>query len=214
MQSTRYYTPEEYLALEEVADYKSEYIDGQIIPMESRITNPVVPTTRGSINHNKLAGNLYAALNFAFRQQDYQVFISDVRLWIPEKQLFTYPDVMIIAGEPQYVNNRTDMIANPVVIIEVLSKSTQAYDRGEKFNAYRTIPSFQEYLLVDQTRIHVEQSYITSKKQGWFREYDEEDEAIALAAVPFQITLNDLYSKVKFEPATEEELPVSQTLNE
>jgi len=95
-----------------------------------------------------------------------------------------------------------------------LSKSTQAYDREGKFNAYRTIPGFQEYLLVDQTRIHVEQSFITGKKQGWFREYDEEDEAIALAALPFQISLNDLYSKVKFEPVSEEDLPASQALTE
>lgn len=123
---TRDYTPEEYLAIEEFSEYKSEYINGQIIPMAG-----------GTINHNKLAGNLYAALNFAFRQQDYQVFIGDVRLWVPEKQIFTYPDVMIIAGEPEYVNNRTDTIANPVVIIEVLAKSTQAYDRGKKLNAYR-----------------------------------------------------------------------------
>lgn len=200
---TRDYTPEEYLAIEEFSEYKSEYINGQIIPMAG-----------GTLNHNKLAGNLYAALNFAFKQQDYEVFIGDVRLWIPEKRIFTYPDVMIIAGEPEYGNNRTDIIANPLVIIEVLSKSTQAYDRGGKFNAYRTIPSFQEYLLVDQTQIHVEQSFITGKKQGWFREYDEEDEAIALAAVPFQMTLDDLYSKVKFEPAIEEELPSSQMLND
>lgn len=200
---TRDYTPEEYLAIEQFSEYKSEYIDGQIIPMAG-----------GTVNHNKLAGNLYAALNFAFKQQDYQVFIGDVRLWIPEKRIFTYPDVMIIAGEPEYVNNRTDIIVNPVVIIEVLSKSIQAYDREGKFNAYRTIPSFQEYLLVDQTRIHVEQSFITGKKQGWFREYDEDDEAIALAAVSFQISLNDLYSKVKFEPVPEEELPASQALTE
>jgi len=200
---TRDYTPEEYLAIEEFSEYKSEYINGQIIPMAG-----------GTVNHNKLAGNLYAALNFAFRQQDYQVFIGDVRLWIPEKRIFTYPDVMIIAGEPEYVNNRTDIIVNPVVIIEVLSKSTQAYDREGKFNAYRTIPSFQEYLLIDQTRIHVEQSFITGKKQGWFREYDEEDEAIALAAVSFQISLDDLYSKVKFEPVPEEDRPASQALTE
>ena len=200
---TRDYTPEEYLAIEEFSEYKSEYINGQIIPMAG-----------GSTNHNRIALNFGSALNFAFKQQDYEVFIGDVRLWIPEKRIFTYPDVMIIAGEPEYVNNRTDTIVNPVVIIEVLSKSTQAYDREGKFNAYRTIPTFQEYLLVDQTRIRVEQSYITSKKQGWFREYDEEDEAIALTSVPFQISLNDLYSKVKFEPAAEEELPTSQSLNE
>ncbi|MBW4513890.1 MAG: Uma2 family endonuclease [Timaviella obliquedivisa GSE-PSE-MK23-08B] len=200
---TRDYTPEEYLAIEEFSEYKSEYINGQIIPMAG-----------GSTNHNRIALNFSSALNFAFKQQDYEVFIGDVRLWIPEKQIFTYPDVMIIAGEPEYVSNRTDIITNPVVIIEVLSKSTQAYDREGKFNAYRTIPSFQEYLLVDQTRIHVGQSFITGKKQGWFREYDDEDEAIALAAVPFQISLNDLYSKVKFEQEIEEELLSSQLLNE
>ncbi|NJR40357.1 MAG: Uma2 family endonuclease [Leptolyngbyaceae cyanobacterium CSU_1_4] len=193
---TRDYTPEEYLAIEEFSEYKSEYINGQIIPMAG-----------GSTNHNRIALNFSSALNFAFKQQDYGVFVGDVRLWIPEKQIFTYPDVMIIAGEPEYFNNRTDTIANPVVIIEVLSKSTQACDRGGKFNVYRTLPSFQECLLVDQTRIHVEQSCITGKKQGWFREYDEEDEAIALAAVPFQISLSDIYNKVKFEPAIEEEIP-------
>jgi Uma2 family endonuclease len=187
---TRYYTPEEYLAIEEFSEFKNEYIDGQMIPMAG-----------GTTNHNRLALNFSSALNFAFKQQDYEVFISDVRLWIPERRIFTYPDVMIIAGEPQYVPNRSDIITNPIVIIEVLSKSTQAYDRGEKLNAYRTLPSFQEYLLIDQTRIHVEQSYVTGKKQGSFREYDEEDESIALVSVPFEISLADLYSKVKFEPA-------------
>jgi Uma2 family endonuclease len=186
---TRHYTPEEYLALEESSEFKNEYIDGQVIPMAG-----------GTTNHNKLAGNLYAALNFAFRQQDYEVFISDVRLWIPERRIYTYPDVMIVAGEAEYLPGRTDVITNPVVIVEVLSKSTQAYDRGEKLNAYRTLPTFQEYLLIDQTRIHVKQSYITGKKQGWFRDYDAEDAAIALASMPFEIALSDLYSKVKFEP--------------
>ncbi|MCY7284456.1 MAG: Uma2 family endonuclease, partial [Cyanobacteria bacterium CAN_BIN43] len=104
---TRDYTPEEYLAIEEFSEYKSEYINGQIIPMAG-----------GSTNHNRIALNFSSALNFAFKQQDYEVFIGDVRLWIPEKRIFTYPDVMIIAGEPEYVNNRTDIIVNPVVIIE------------------------------------------------------------------------------------------------
>jgi Uma2 family endonuclease len=186
---TRYYTPEEYLALEESSEFKNEYIDGQIIPIAG-----------GTTNHNRLALNFSSALNFAFKQQDYEVFMGDVRLWIPERRIYTYPDVMVIAGEPEYFPGRTDVITNPVVIIEVLSKSTPAYDRGEKLNAYRTLPTFQEYLLIDQTRIHVEQSYITGKKQGWFREYDAEDEAIALASMPFEISLSDLYSKVKFEP--------------
>ncbi|MCF4967273.1 hypothetical protein CV014_09205 [Nostoc sp. CMAA1605] len=140
----RFYTPEEYLALEEVAEYKSEYIDGQIIPMAG-----------GTVNHNRIAGNFYAVLNFAFRQQNYEVFNSDMRLWIPEKRIYTYPDVMIVVGEPEFFPNRQDMILNPQVIVEVLSESTKGYDHEDKFQAYRTISTFQEYLLVDQTQIYV-----------------------------------------------------------
>ncbi|WP_026735827.1 Uma2 family endonuclease [Fischerella sp. PCC 9605] len=184
----RYYTPEEYLELEEAADYKSEYIDGQIIPMAG-----------GTANHNRIAGNFYAALNFAFRQQDYEVFNSDMRLWIPKRRIYTYPDVMVVAGEPEFFNNRTDIILNPQVIVEVLSKSTKGYDCEDKFEAYRTIDSFQEYLLIDQARIHVEQYSKTAKKRWLMREYDEEDEAISLASISFQISLQDLYNKVKFE---------------
>jgi Uma2 family endonuclease len=184
----RYYTPEEYLELEEAADYKSEYIDGQIIPMAHE-----------SANHNLIGGNFAATLNFAFKKLDYEVFIFQLRLWIPEKRIYTYPDVMIVAGEIECYKNRTDVILNPQVIIEVLSKSTKAYDRHDKFEAYRTIPTFQEYLLIDQNRIYVEQFSKTGKKQWALREYDEEDEAISLVTVPFEISLQDLYNKVQFE---------------
>ncbi len=108
-------------------------------------------------NHNRIALNLSSALNFAFRDINYEVFISDVRLWIPEKRIYTYLDVMIVAGEPAYFENRTDTILNPQVIVEVLSQSTETYDRERTFAAYRTIPTFREYLLVDQTSILVEQ---------------------------------------------------------
>lgn len=184
----RYYTPEEYLALEEAADYKSEYIDGEIIPMAG-----------GTVNHNRITGNIYAALNFAFKQQDYEVFMSDIRLWIPEKRMYTYPDVMIISGKPEFFNNRQDVVLNPRVIIEVLSKSTQDYDREDKFQAYRTISTFQEYLHIDQTQIRVEQYFKTGKKQWSLREYDAEDQAIAFNTVAWEISLADLYNKVKFE---------------
>jgi Uma2 family endonuclease len=182
----RYYTPEEYLELETVADYKSEYIDGQIIPMAG-----------GSTKHNQISLNLSSELNFAFKRQAYCVYMSDVRLWIPERRIYTYPDVMVIQGEPEYFQNRTDTILNPIAIVEVLSKGTKNYDRESKFDAYRTIPNFQEYLLIDQTRIHVEQFSKTGKKQWSFCEYDESDETIAFAKVPFQISLADLYNKVQ-----------------
>ncbi|AVH63084.1 Uma2 family endonuclease [Nostoc sp. 'Peltigera membranacea cyanobiont' N6] len=192
----RYYTPEEYLELEEAAEYKSKYIDGQIIPIAG-----------GTANHNRITGNFYAVLNFGFRQQEYEVFNSDMRLWIHQKHIYTYPDVTVIAGEPEFFNNRTDIITNPQLIVEVLSKSTKNYDspaetlceREDKFHAYRSISTFQEYLLIDQTRIHVDQFSKTGKKQWALREYDEEDEAIALATVPFEISLQNLYNKVKFD---------------
>ncbi|MFP4124049.1 MAG: Uma2 family endonuclease [Coleofasciculus sp.] len=184
----RYYSTEEYLALEEEADYKSEYIDGQIFPMAG-----------GSTNHNQIAGNFYAELNFAFKKLDYRVFMSDVRLWIPQRRIYTYPDVMVIAGEPDYYNNRTDTITNPQVIIEVLSKSTKGYDRSGKFRLYRTIPTLEEYLLLDQTKIYVEHFSKTDAKRWSFREYDESDQAIALSSVDLQISLADAYNKVKFE---------------
>jgi Uma2 family endonuclease len=188
MQATeqRHYTPEEYLELETVADYKSEYIDGQIIPMAG-----------ASTNHNRIALNLSADLNIAFRKSLFEAFIGDVRLWIPQRQIYTYPDVMVIEGEPEYFQNRTDTILNPIVIVEVLSKGTKNYDRESKFDAYRTIPSFQEYVLIDQTRIHVEQFSKTGLKQWTFSEYDASDDAIAFTKVPFQISLADLYNKAK-----------------
>ncbi len=188
MQATeqRYYTPEEYLDLETAADYKSEYIDGQIIPMAG-----------GSTNHNRIALNLSADLNISFRRQPYETFMGDVRLWIPQRRIYAYPDVMIIEGEPEYFQNRTDTILNPILIVEVLSKGTKGYDRESKFGSYRTIPSFQEYLLIDQTRIHVERFSKTGTKQWSFYEYDESDEAISLEKVPFQISLADLYNKVR-----------------
>ena len=182
------YTPEEYLELEATADYKSEYIDGQIIPMAG-----------ASINHNRISLNLSSGLNFAFRNQNYEVFMGDMRLWIPQKLIYTYPDVIIITGEPEFFNNRTDTITNPQVIIEVLSKSAKSYDREDKFAAYRTIPTFQEYLLIDQNRIHVEQFFKTGKKRWTLCEYDAEDGNISLETIPFEISLQDLYNKVKFE---------------
>lgn len=196
MQVTKkqYYSPEEYLAREDAADYKSEYIDGEIIPMAG-----------GSTNHNRIALNFSTELNFAFKTQDYEVFMSDVRLWIPSRRIYTYPDVMIIAGEPEYFNDRTDMITNPRVIIEVLSDSTQGYDKKGKFEFYRTIPSFAEYLLIDQTKIYVEQYSKTANKRWSFREYDVEDEAIALASVQFEISLIHVYNKVKFAALAEGE---------
>lgn len=132
--------------------------------------------------------------------------MADVRLWILQKRTYTYPSVMILSGKPEFFNNRRDIILNPQVIVEVLSKSTHGYDRQDKFEAYRTISTFQEYLLIDQTRIRAEQFSKIVKKQWTLREYDEEDEAIssmgyayALVTIPLEISLQNFYNKVNFE---------------
>lgn len=191
-QKQQYYTPEEYLALEEKADYKSEYYDGLIIPM-----------TGGTTNHNRIAGNLYAALNFAFRRQTYEVFFSDVRLWIPETRYYKYPDIMVIAGQPEYHNNRQDTIVNPQVIIEVLSDSTQTYDRDEKFKTYRTIPSFQEYILIDQNSVAIDQYFKTAAKRWSLYEYDHEETELSFKSFDLQLPLTELYDKVELAAAKE-----------
>ncbi|MBW4512957.1 MAG: Uma2 family endonuclease [Scytonematopsis contorta HA4267-MV1] len=184
----RYYSLEEYLELEVESEERHEYIDGEIIPM-----------TGGSPNHNKITGNFYAALNFALKRQPYSVFITDQKLWIPKNKINTYPDVMIVAGELEFKEGRRDIITNPFMIAEVLSKSTRNYDKDGKFVAYRTIPTFREYLLIDQYTMHVEQYSKTDNNRWIFTEYEDAEQTISLESVNFQILLADIYDKVNFE---------------
>ncbi|MDJ0658285.1 MAG: Uma2 family endonuclease [Crocosphaera sp.] len=187
MQATviKNYSIEDYLQQEEKADFKSEYIDGQIIPM-----------TGGTINHNQIAVNLVTELNIAFKKLNYRVYVENVRLWIPEKRIFTYPDIMVIEGEPIYYENRKDTIINPSLIIEVLSPSTENYDKEGKFAAYRTIDSFQEYVLISQTNIYGEKFVKTGDKQWLFQEYHQEDEKIDLKLNNITLNFTDIYDKV------------------
>ncbi|WP_204104103.1 MULTISPECIES: Uma2 family endonuclease, partial [Spirulina sp. CCY15215] len=139
-------TPEEYLDREIQSENRHEYINGEIIPM-----------TGGTPNHNKISLNFASSLNFALKRKPYQVFMADQRLWIGDRQIYTYPDIAIVKGELIYQEGRKDTIINPCLIAEVLSKSTRSYDKDEKFAAYRSLPSFCEYLLIDQYSFHVEQ---------------------------------------------------------
>jgi len=189
----RYYTPEEYLALEEAAIDKSEYHDGEIIPM-----------TGGTTNHNSIIINLIANLKFGLRGKNYSLFTSDVRLWIPLTRRYVYPDIMVIQGEPVYQENNQTIVTNPLVIIEVLSHSTQDYDRGGKFLAYRSIPAFREYILIDKYSYHIEQFAKNSKSKWELTEYDSEDSVLTLESVEFQMPLRDIYEVIKFEVKVEE----------
>jgi Uma2 family endonuclease len=183
-----YYTPEEYLEFEINSPERHEYINGEIIPM-----------TGGLPNHNLIIGNLYAALNFLLKREPYFVFVTDQRVWIPKQRIHTYPDIMVVEGALQLQTGRKDTITNPLLIVEVLSKSTQIYDQRKKFKFYRTIPSFQEYILIDQYSIHIEQYYKTESNQWIFSEKDGEESILKFNKIPFEIVLADIYDKVDFD---------------
>lgn len=186
-QETPYYSPQEYLELEVNSEIRHEYINGLIIPM-----------TGGTPNHNQLAGNFYAMLNFALKRQPYQVFVTDQRLSIPSRKIHTYPDIMVVKTPLEYQEGRTDTLVNPVMIAEVLSKSTKGYDRDEKFAAYRTIPTLQEYILIDQYTMHIEQYFKTDNNQWIFSEFTDGNINLNLASISCQMTLSDIYDKVDF----------------
>jgi Uma2 family endonuclease len=183
----RLYASEEYLELEIASDIRSEYQDGEIIPM-----------TGGLPNHNDIAGNLYIFLKLALRHQNYRVFLADQRLWIPEVRLYTYPDVMVLPKPIELQTGRRDTVMNSCFVAEVLSKSTQNYDRGEKFVAYRSMPGFREYLLIDQYRVHVEHHVKTAVNQWLFSEYDDPTVMLSLATFGVEVAIGDLYEGIDF----------------
>jgi Uma2 family endonuclease len=186
--SSQRYSPEEYLAIEQEAAERHEYRDGEIILMAG-----------GLPNHNRITVNISGFLNFASRGKPYQVFAADQRLWIPEKRLYTYPDVMVIQGDLVLQEGRKDTLVNPLMIVEVLSKSTEGYDRGDKFAAYRSIPGFQEYLLVSQSSQWIEHYVKRTEKKWDFQAYDETDVVVQLETIGVEMAIGDIYDKVEFE---------------
>ncbi len=184
LDTTTRYSPEDYLAQEITSDNRHEYLDGEIVPM-----------TGGTPNHNQILLNLAGTLNFWLRQQPYRVFAADQRLWIPQRRIYTYPDVFIVAEPIQLQEGRNDTLINPVLIIEVLSESTRAYDKDGKFAAYRTISSVQEYLLVDQYQPQIDHY---NDRQWAFVDYDDPEASLTLHTFPIQLPLTDLYAKVEF----------------
>lgn len=183
----KYYTAEEYLTLEEKAEYRSEYYNGKITAM------PI-----NTMNHNTLVGNISAQMHFAFKTKECSIYMLDLRLWVEAKELFTYPDIYVVCGKREYYKNRKDTITNPVLIIEVLSESTEDYDCGKKFEFYQTIPTLREYILIDQYKFHVEQFSLGADGKWKLTKYNE-DNVLHCTSVDFQIPLREIYNKVEFE---------------
>jgi len=188
----RYYTPEEYCRLEETAEYKNEYLDGEITPMVGATTN-----------HNLIALNFCRNFPANINNQDYWVLMSDVRLWMPSYRFYTYPDVMVIKDKPLYEGKGTNTVTNALIIVEVLSKSTRDYDRTDKFKFYRSIPEFKEYILIDQYRYYVEQFYQQNNGEWLFKASESDKDALRFHSVDFQMSLQDIYQRIDFNLSEE-----------
>jgi Uma2 family endonuclease len=178
-------TPEEYLALEEKADFKSEYYQGEIFAMVG-----------GSYNHNVITGNINAVFNQFAASNPCVAFTSDMRLLVKPNGLYTYPDAMLVCGSVEFAPDRNDTLTNPLIIVEVLSPSTRDYGRGFKFELYRAIESLQEYLLIDQARIHVEYFHKLRHGQWVLIDYNLPETTLTLQSINLDLPISRIYQKV------------------
>src|SRR5437868_44022 len=180
-----YLSPEEYLAVERKAEYKSEYVDGVMYAMAG-----------GSERHNLIAANTIISIGVQLRASPCRVYPSDLKVRVPNSKKFFYPDVSVVCGETRFADDERDIVLNPILIVEVLSESTAAFDRGKKFQAYQQLESLQEYLLVAQDEYIVEH-YLRQEQNHWlYTKVLGLEETLALPTLKCQLALSDIYSKV------------------
>lgn len=181
-------TPEEYLALERRAEQKSEFVNGRVFAMAG-----------ASRAHNRITTNLTGELYAQLRDGPCEVFGGDLRLKVSATGLYTYPDLTVVCGEALFEDEALDTLLNPTLIIEVLSPSTEAYDRGEKFAHYRRLETLREYLLVAQDRYRVEQ-YTRQPDDRWLlAEISDPGGIVELRSIGCRIALTAIYARVTFE---------------
>jgi Uma2 family endonuclease len=184
----RKYTLEEYIELLKSSDERYEYFDGEIVAMGG-----------GKIAHGSIASNMIYSLRNKLTERPCQVFGGDVALQVPRAWPFRFPDVSVVCGEPVIKELQgIEMLANPILIVKILSPSTGAYDLGEKFTAYQSIETFREYALISQERPHVIQ-YVYQAKNKWLRsEIEGLESELALESINVTLTLRDIYERVNF----------------
>lgn len=192
VQHKPFYTPEEYLALEREAETKSEYLAGQIFAMAG-----------ASPEHNQIAFNLITLIGAQLRGGPCRGYTSDQRVLVSSTGLYTYPDVSVVCGNPQYTPNDPEALVNPSLIIEVLSDSTEGYDRGEKFAHYDRVESLSEFVLVAQNMPRIE-CFVRQESGKWLLDHAEGlDASLPLVSIPCELKLADVYNRVEF-PSPEE----------
>jgi Uma2 family endonuclease len=184
----RTYTPEEYLNMEREAQYKSEYLDGRIYAMAG-----------ASREHNLLVASLLREIGIQVKGRRCEAYPSDMRVQVHDRNFYfyTYPDVVVTCGEPVFSDEKMDALTNPTVLFEVLSPSTEGYDRGRKFELYRKIESLQEFVLVAQDRAFVEH-YVRSGSKWELSDISGLDDALRLESIQCELALRDIYDKVEF----------------
>ena len=181
-------SPQEYLARERQAEYRHEYVGGQILAMSG--------ATR---RHNLISLNMASEVRNGLKGRPCEAYAADMRVRLEGARFYTYPDVVAVCGEPRFEDGTLDTLLNPTVIVETLSPSTEAYDRGEKFAFYRQIASLQDYVLLSQDRILVER--FTRQGELWlYTVLERPEEVLHLLSIHCHIRLAEIYDKVTFEP--------------
>jgi len=185
-------TPQQYLEQERQAELRSEYFDGQLLAK-----------TGSSADHCTIVGNIAVGIRQQFRNRTCEVFMNMMRIKVIKSSSYFYPDVVAVCGKPQFEDKEQDVLLNPTMIIEVLSPSTEQYDRSTKFEHYRSIESLVDYILVAQDKIHVEH-YVRQSDRSWlFSEYKSAEEKIQIASIGCELSVAEIYEKVEFESQSE-----------
>ena len=188
------FTPQEYLALERKSETRNEYYNGEIFAMAG-----------ASREHNLIVANLFRDIGNQLEDRPCESYPSHMRVSIEATGLYTYPDVSVVCGEPRFQDREVDTLLNPTVIVEVLSPSTEAYDRGDKFRHYRRIDSLREFVLISQDRMMVER-YTRQGKDWVLSDLTDPDQVLKLESIGCQIPLNRIFAKITFpEPGSAEE---------
>lgn len=179
-------TPEEYLAIERQATYKSEYFNGEMFAMSG-----------ASPRHVLIVTNVVAELHQQLKQRPCTVYSTDLRVKVNPTGLYTYPDVIVVCDQPQFNDEQKDTLLNPTLIVEVLSESTKDYDRGEKFEHYRTLTSLAEYVLIAQDKPHFEH-FVRQPDNRWLlAETNRLEDTIHLPSIACDLALAEVYDKVE-----------------
>lgn len=186
-QPQKYYSEQEYLDIERDAGYKSEYYNGEIFAMAG-----------AGHNHNRIVENLSIEIGGFFKGKSCRTYSSDQRIHIPETGLYTYPDLLIVCDKNQYLDDKKDTILNPTVIIEVLSESTEAYDRGQKFHFYRSIDSLKEYVLIN-SRSFAAEVFRRNEEGLWVlaSEAYNLNDSLEVASVELTLPMTDIYAQTE-----------------